>query len=44
MKKTYTTPAVVTNGSVVDETLTSSPGPNEPIGKLKVEGSIGFNL
>ena len=44
MKKAYTTPAVVVNGDVVNETLSSSPGPNEPIGHLKVEGSVGFNL
>jgi hypothetical protein len=44
MKKTYTAPAIVTNGNVVHETLSSSPGPNEFIGRLKVEGSVGFNL
>jgi hypothetical protein len=44
MRKPYSTPTVVATGKVVDQTMTFTPGPNEPIGKLKVEGSIGFNL
>ncbi len=44
MRKTYLAPAVQLNGSVVRETRNASVGQNEPIGFLKVEGSIGFNL
>lgn len=44
MKKTYSTPALQTNGSVVGETRISSGGQNEPVGFQKIEGSVGFNL
>lgn len=44
MKKTYSTPAVQQNGTIVGETRTSSPGMNEPVGFLRHEGSVGFNL
>jgi hypothetical protein len=44
MKKTYLTPTVQMNGSVVRETRSDTGGENEPSGFQKVEGSIGFNL
>lgn len=44
MKKTYSTPAILMNGSVVRETLTSDIGLTEPVGRKPQEGSIGFNL
>jgi hypothetical protein len=44
MRKTYTAPAILTNGSVVHETMSIEPGLTEPVGKKPAEGSIGFNL
>lgn len=44
MKKTYTAPAVVLNGSVVRETMSATSGGLEPDGFNKGAGNIGFNL
>jgi hypothetical protein len=44
MKKTYATPTVLMNGSVVNETRISVGGQNEPAGFQALEGSVGFNL
>lgn len=44
MKKTYNTPAVTMNGSVVQETRFSNQGETELVGKKIQAGSIGFNL
>ncbi|MGH7514132.1 MAG: hypothetical protein ACREOQ_14555 [Gemmatimonadales bacterium] len=44
MRKPYEAPAVVKNGSVVQETRTAASGEPEFIGKKANAGSIGFNL
>lgn len=44
MKKTYTTPVILTNGTVVQQTLTTEVGLCEPINQKDCQGSIGFNL
>ena len=44
MKKTYTTPAVLMNGSVVQETLSQDTGLAEASGFTKQSGAVGFNL
>lgn len=44
MKKTYFTPAVQMNGSVVGETRLASQGQTEFVGFRRIQGSLGFNL
>ncbi|MFZ5623156.1 MAG: hypothetical protein ACOY71_01825 [Gemmatimonadota bacterium] len=44
MKKTYLTPAVVLNGSIVRETKTDVDITPEFLGKLDNSGGVGFNL
>lgn len=44
MRKPYEAPAVIKNGSVVQETRSESSGETEPAGKLPIAGSVGFNL
>lgn len=44
MRKPYEAPAVIKNGSVVQETRTVGPGEPEPVGKKPIAGSVGFNL
>jgi hypothetical protein len=44
MKKTYTTPAVLMDGSVIRETMGGTTGAAEPDGFNKNGGSVGFNL
>jgi hypothetical protein len=46
MKKTYTTPTVLSNGSVVGETLASGPAisTETPVSKPLAVGTVGFYL
>jgi hypothetical protein len=44
MKKTYEAPAMITIGSVVEETRDDVSGMIEPSGFQKAAGSVGFNL
>lgn len=44
MKKSYFTPVVQTNGSVVGETRQLSSGQSETVGFRRIAGSMGFNL
>ena len=44
MRKTYETPAVVSNGSVVQATRNGGLGDVEPAGKRISTGSVGYNL
>lgn len=44
MRKPYDTPAVIMNGSVVQETRFSHQGETENAGKKVDAGSIGYNL
>jgi hypothetical protein len=44
MRKPYEVPAVLQNGSVVQETKSGGSGETEPAGKKPIAGSIGFNL
>lgn len=44
MRKPYEAPAVLENGSVVQETRSAASGDTEPVGKLPTAGSVGFNL
>lgn len=44
MRKPYEAPAVIKNGSVVQETRNGGVGETEPAGKKPIAGSVGFNL
>jgi hypothetical protein len=44
MKKTYTTPAILMTGTVVQETLSQDTGLAESSGFTKKAGAVGFNL